>query len=353
MPELLEIMRIENGWQLLGLILGLAAIIMAMLQILNELLPTRALFQWFWLRRWIHQRAKQYQRALDAYEADMSGPPNEGKQLSPKLPFPAQNADDRSREAYVLLVASATGGHRLAFLGLPVNQFVGQISAAAQIALHYPNQYFSLLSVLAQPTLPGLDRLWWGPRFDQPAISHLKDLDTLWRFVERTEPTKPAPQTPPPAPTVATPGAAAVRAGPIGPAAAAAPGTPPAAATSVERQAPTQAELDARNRIGHAIQRNLDGILIELSNLSTVWTKGFAIVIGLAVAWTVWALYQQTVSGPVPLGIHLSRDEMAVAAAAARPRPSFWYVVLIGVSAGYAASVLDDIVNAIRRLGQR
>jgi len=321
MREILEIMRIESGWQLLGLILGLAAVIMAMLQILNELLPTRALFQWLWLRIWIRQRTKQYERALEAYQADRSSAQNQGGQPNPDLPFPAQDPDYRSREAYVLLVASATGGHRLAFLGLPVNQFVGQISAAAQIALHYPNQYFSLLSVLAQPTLPGLDRLWWGPHFFQPAISHLKDLDTLWRFAEKNDPIKPTPAAAPVAPA--------------------------------ERQPPTQAELDARNRIGHAIQRNLDGILIELNNQSSVWIKLFAILIGTAVAWTVWALAQETLAGPVPLGTELSRAEAALAAAAARPRPSFWYVVLIGVSAGYAASVLDDVVNAIRRLGQR
>src|SRR2546421_12877540 len=92
-------------WDVLGAILLLGAASIAILQLINELTPVRTLFYRRWLRRWIEEQARAYEKSP-------------GKPRDRSLP----RID--AHEAFVLLVSHSTGGDAWEFLGLPTDQFV-------------------------------------------------------------------------------------------------------------------------------------------------------------------------------------------------------------------------------------
>jgi hypothetical protein len=266
---------------LLGYILALAAFTMALLQLVNDLTPVRAICHTFLLRSWIRERVRLYGAAGG---------------LSPtKVGAPID-----TNEALAQLTAHATGGHPLALFGLPPPQLVAQINAAAQGALDNPAANYSLIAVLSQPADAYIPRLL--PRSQTPGrvASHIEDLSIL------LDP-------------------------PVSP--------PPVEGEGGESDAKRQAAMkdyeskmkryaDARTLIVHRIQRNLDGMQITLGNASAVVTQILAILIAVAICYAI------TVKNLIPEHTY------------------FTTVLLIGISAGYIAPVLGDIVVAIRRFGR-
>lgn len=255
---------VDNAWALLGAIVALGAITVAILHIVNELGPIRSIFHGYMIRGWIRERTREY------WAMRKRGP-------SETLPDP-QSQEEHERKAFDLLIAAATGGYGLAFLGLPTNQLVGQVNAAAQIVLDNPRDYYPLLCMLAQPALPTV-RVFWGGSQDQlPEEKHLRDLWLICNFADRN---------------------------------------------ALGDTTPTPDYLQARARIGHAIQRNLDGLQITLTN------RGFQIVLILALA----------------IG-------MVLACLLVRGQ-DFLETLLVGAAAGYIALVIGDVFAILRRLGQR
>jgi hypothetical protein len=277
----MDISEISYAWAFLGVIIALGAISIACLQILNELTPLRSILHGIWLRTWIHERAVEYDAMIKGKGSPKAAATTELSQPSEDVDtswVPPLNKEQES-QALDMLVAVATGGHGLAFLGLPTNQLVGQINAAAQVVLENPIAYFPILSVLSQPTLPFVRPFGWGtPKTKLPMNTHLADLNEICKFAKSN---------------------------PMG------------------REEPTPEYLQARTRIGHAIQRNLDGIQITLTNRSAQTSLALALVISILLASLVL-----------------------------QP-PKLLNVLLIGAGGGYLATVLGDIFNALRRFGQR
>jgi hypothetical protein len=292
-------------WDLLGAIVLLAAVSMAFLQLINDLLPVRAIFHNWRLRKWIRQRAATYEQ--------FSGKPK-------NRPFPVVDPED----ARIQLISHSTGGNPWAFLGLPTDQLVAQINAASQIALEYPRQNFSLLAVLSQMSSP---YLLTAPSFltrrrerrasergepkkaskeDQMSGPVLKDLDIVYRYVPSLMKAEPKGEGDAPSPRMPAP--------------------PPAN------------YLDARNRLSHTIQRNLDGLQIILTNNSLVWTQLLAIVISIILIPSAWWVTNL----PMPSTVFDWPFMRTIG-----------LILLVGVAAGYVAPMLGDIVAAIRRLGRR
>ena len=163
------------------------------------------------------------------------------------------------------LIALATGGDTHAFYDLAAEQLVAQMSAAAQITLDYPKNYDGLIKVLAA----GADRA---------------DIANVC--------------------SVASPRTIVAQ------------GTLPADYT------------DARSRVGHRIQRNLDGLQISMSDRWQLWLQWASLVISTLVIEV--AIWQQT-----------------DAAYSAR---SALLGLMIGVLGGYLAPVVRDLVAALQSL---
>src|SRR5690242_13378424 len=89
------------------------ALTMAVIQIMKDMTPIRRGFQRRWIAWWMRRNARVF---------DPAQPPN------------ADTAEG-------FLVELATGNDRNAFFDLSADQLVGQMNAAAQITLDYPQQY--------------------------------------------------------------------------------------------------------------------------------------------------------------------------------------------------------------------
>lgn len=164
------------------------------------------------------------------------------------------------------LVELATGGETNAFYDLTAEQMVAQMNAAAQAALEYPTRYFELLAIVAQgASVEDISRVSAGPA--RGATSG------------------------------ATGGAASD------------PGF-----------------MEARNRVGHRIQRNLDGIQIALSSRWKLWMQGSAL--GLTVIIIEIAIALHATSGPGDYAIG----------------------IIVGIVGGYLAPVTRDLVAALQSL---
>lgn len=267
-----------HAWTFLGVVIAFAAISIALVQILNELTPLRSTLHGLWLRLWIHERTVDYQAMVDRLAtAGAQAAADAPAAASPWQPseLPEFKADEWEPDAFDMLVAAATGGHSLALLGLPTNQLVGQINAAAQIVMENPISYYPLLTVLTQPTLPTVRPFTWGTRkAELPAEPHLKDLDTICRVAK----------------------------------------------SGTGKSEPDY--LEARTRIGHAIQRNLDGMQIILSNRSQQSTLALSLAISLGLALFL-------------------------------PTTNWWNIAIVGAAGGYFAPVIGDAVATLRKLGQR
>jgi hypothetical protein len=93
-----------------------------LVQLLKDLLPIRRRFQRRFLGSWFSERLAAQSKAV---------------------------ADEQLIEAETDLIHLATGGDRSAFYDLEPAQLCGQMNAAAQIALAYPDRHPNLLRFLA------------------------------------------------------------------------------------------------------------------------------------------------------------------------------------------------------------
>ncbi len=162
-----------------------------------------------------------------------------------------------------MLIALATGGERAAFYDLPAEQLVAQMNAAAQITLEYPVVYYNLLAVLSQGAA----------------------IDDLNRVVD----------------------------------------VPSARQAAAAGAAPPATYTDARNRVSHRLQRNLDGLQIAMSDRWKFSLQLAAVFISTAlIELAVWQTQQR-----------LS-----------------WLALVVGLVAGYFAPVTRDLIAALQKLRQ-
>ncbi len=91
-------------------------------------------------------------------------------------------------------------------------------------------------------------------------------------------------------------------------------------------KAPAPEDLDARNRVGHRIQRNLDGVQIALGDDWTFWMQSVAILLTAGVI------------------------EIAVLRAPGASFTTFLVALPIGILGGYLAPVARDLVAALQSL---
>jgi hypothetical protein len=220
-------------------------IAMAILQIIKELTPLRRWYQRHWLECWFKDRAEKFKQR---YNADAP-------------PYYQFSADVPQSE----LVELATGGETNAFYDLDLEQLVAQMNAAAQIALEYPQLYFTLLAVLSQ-----------GAEID--------DVRKVQKSSEK--------------------------------------GTEKGTDKQSDRDV-----LDARNRVGHRIQRNLDGIQIALGSRWKFYMQAVSIILTiLFVEIAIFLNVKENTGGALIAGI------------------------LLGTVGGYLAPVTRDIVAALQNL---
>ena len=271
------------AWEYVGYILVIGAIAMALLQIINEFSTLRAGFQSDWLKTWMEDRIKRFKEAKTRNQSQDLGIP-----------------DISLGDAMSQLIAHATGGDQHAFFSLVTNQFVGQINAAAQIAIDNPKENFSLIAVLAQASLTSVS---FQKSITLTATSEkqdLGDLSTLLRY-ERPATSPPDAQAPAtPSPTAPSPTA------------------PPSEASY----------LEARNRVVHRIQRNLDSIQIVFSKSAARVDVLVSVGIGLC-------------AGPVMFWVG-GRGFLT----------GLLIGIPTGIAGGYIGPILNDIVLAIRRTAQ-
>ena len=165
-------------------------------------------------------------------------------------------------QAEFLLIELATGGDDRAFYELAIEQMVAQMNAAVQITLDYPAKYRELLVVLSE----GAD---------------ISDV------------------------------AAVVNQSPEG---------------KTRKATPTKDYLEARTRVGHRIQRNLDAVQIALGSRWQFWMQTMAVILSILVLEAGVLM----VVGPNPSAMLLA--------------------VPVGVLGGYLAPVARDLVAALQTL---
>lgn len=163
----------------------------------------------------------------------------------------------------MLLVELSTGGDDRAFYELPIEQMVAQMNAAVQITLDYPKRYYDLLVIVSE-----------GAALDDVA-------------------------------TVIT-------SSPTG--------------TRAKKAPPSQHYLEARTRVSHRIQRNLDAIQISLGNR--------------------WQFCMQLTA----LLLSTLMLEAAVLSVAGTTIGTVVIALLIGIVGGYLAPVTRDLVAALQTL---
>jgi hypothetical protein len=266
MEHFVDMMRYWNWdyWKLLMFIAAIGAVSMAILQLINELTPFRSIYHAYLLREWIAERLALYEEGLKSSPA----------------PAPAPKADVNI--AFTQLIAQATGGHSRPLLGLAPAQLVAQINAAAQGALDDAQANFALIVALSQPTSAQIPLILKRAAIAPSESGHIEDLAILYE-------------------------------------------TPSAAMLSEDS---LKRYMEARNRIVHRIQRNLDGMQITFGSNSAWLNQVLAILISIALCYLIVARTRE-------------------------PGHSYFLsLLLLGVFAGYVAPIFGDIVNAIRKLGK-
>jgi hypothetical protein len=166
--------------------------------------------------------------------------------------------------AEFLLVELATGGDEQAFYELAIEQMVAQMNAAVQITLDYPAKYRDLLVVVSD----GAD---------------IADVITV------------------------------VNQSPEGP--------------KTRRSEPTKQYLEARTRVGHRIQRNLDAVQIALGSRWQFWMQSTAVILSILVL-----------------------EAAVVAVGGATNLSALLLAVPVGILGGYLAPVVRDLVAALQTL---
>jgi len=165
--------------------------------------------------------------------------------------------------AGTLLVELATGGDERAFYELAIEQMVAQMNAAVQITLDYPKQYYDLLAVMSEGA----------------------DLDDVATVISDS---------------------------PTG--------------SRAKKAPPSGDYLEARARVSHRVQRNLDAIQISLGNR--------------------WQFFMQLLA----LTLSTLLLEVAILSVAGATFGTILIALVIGVVGGYLAPVTRDLVAALQTL---
>jgi hypothetical protein len=165
--------------------------------------------------------------------------------------------------AETLMLELSTGGEEDAFYELAIEQMVAQINAAAQITLDYPKTYCDLLVVLSE----GAD---------------LGDV------------------------------AAVIAQSPEG--------------SRTRRKEPSAKYLEARARVSHRVQRNLDAVQIALGNRWQFFLQLTAMILSVLLIEIAVVTVTGFKSGPMA------------------------WAVLLGILGGYLAPVARDVVAALQTL---
>ena len=117
---------------------------MAVIQAIKDTSPVRHAFQKRFLRRWLLRRTENKFGSKGIH-----GLRDPLRRLPPGAPGLAQVSTAEED-----LVRLATGGDDMAFYDLAIEQLCGQMNAAAQLALEYPQRHKELLSLLAAQAKP-------------------------------------------------------------------------------------------------------------------------------------------------------------------------------------------------------
>jgi hypothetical protein len=169
--------------------------------------------------------------------------------------------------AETVLLGLATGGDEHAFHDLSAEQLVAQMSAAAQITLDYPRSYGALVEILSAGADPADIAIVCGVASARSIVTEGGKLPPNY--------------------------------------------------------------TDARARVGHRIQRNLDGLQISMSDRWQLWLQWAALIVSVIIVEIAILLEPGTRGDlPVSLGIGL----------------------LVGIIGGYLAPVVRDVTAALQSL---
>jgi hypothetical protein len=248
-PELRTL--VWTTWGILSVAAGVGLVVLAVQQMLQDLLALRYLYQRRDIPAIVRSIADGLRKTIkirdkktgDTYEfegivrADSDSARLEGTR------------DVAPERALDNLVRLATAGKADALYGLPIDQLAGQLSVAAQSVLDFPRNNPDLVLILSSGA----------------------EVSDLIRIL-----------SPPPAARDRMP---------------------------AERSSPSQEEidfLDARNRVAHQVQRNLDALQIHMSywlqHYFQLWAIGFGLAFAFLLFWFStgnpflnWTLFRQWV----------------------------------------------------------
>lgn len=226
----------RNALPFLIAIGAIGTLSMAVIQSVKEILPARAWFHRWFLRRWLKEKA-------DAFAAA-------GHTAAPSV-----------TAAHNDLVRLATAGDDEALHDLPIEQLCGQAQAAAQVVLDYPERHADLLKCLAAQADP-------------------EDITALLAGLDKDG-----------------------------------------------RRSPAQVE--ARTRVQHQIQRALDGLQIAAGYSWSTRLQLVSFALSFALTATGLILY--------------SAGEIFSAT-------SFFKIMLVGLAGGFLAPVARDLIAALEKL---
>lgn len=260
----------DNALGFFSALTGISVLAMAIIETVKGILPVH---RWFNHHRvakiWLVSNAKRAEGTLGDQEVKRTlEDENVRKILDPKLAEELRLGRIDPENMLDKLVRLATAGDGKALLSLPAEQLAGQINAAAQVAIDYPEKYLDLLLCLASQ-------------------ADKSDFITI---------IKPIPDKSDPA------------------------------FEEAKRKA-----VDARNRISHQVQRNLDGFQISLTYRWKLWNQIAAFVLsGILISLAFATYLRQPLFG----------------------KKWFLYFV-VGFIGGFVAPVAKDLVTALETLRSR
>ena len=248
---------------------GIGVLAMALVQLIKDLTPARYYWQKRWIERWIARQAADSALPPEGRRAFLAT--QSGEKLRPPDPRAALND----------LIVLATAGDTKALFDLPLDQFAGQVNAASQAVVEFPRRHPDLLPVLAV-----------GAESD--------DLNLLLH------------EEPPKAVTPAL----AARMAKIEPAAE--------AEDPMAMQARMSRFIDARNRVAHQVQRNLDALQIAMGFRWKLWLQALAILVSYAMV----ALFAAAI---MPEAVKVGAGPL----------------LLVGLIGGFFASIFRDLLATL------
>jgi hypothetical protein len=161
---------IEDHYLALTAALGaLGTLSMAVIQTIKDLVPVMRWYQQIKAKHWLQSKAAEASAAAKAQPNQQFAAREIVKQrlvqpfslavLAPELHQAFFQRFDKSDEDFAIdaeadLLRLATAGNRPAFYDLPIEQLCGQMNAASQVVLDYPERHQPLLKCLASLAAP-------------------------------------------------------------------------------------------------------------------------------------------------------------------------------------------------------